>query len=78
MAYTICWDCANATTDGCSWAKDLKPVKGWEAEPTVKQNFRGEPLKSFLVIRCPKFKQDAMNGGLIRIPKASEADRRKD
>lgn len=62
---TLCWDCAKAAHDGCSWAESLKPVEGWEAVPTVKQQFRGEPLHSFLVISCPEFERDAYNGGTM-------------
>ena len=59
---TLCWDCANAMGT-CSWSKKMIPVEGWEAIPTEKQQFRGEPLKSFLVTKCPEFKRDAWNGG---------------
>ena len=62
MDHTICWDCEKAL-GGCSWSEKLVPVDGWEAVPTVKQQFRGEPLHSFCVISCPEFKRDAFNGG---------------
>ena len=65
-AKTICWDCGNAL-GGCSWSARLEPVEGWEAEPTQKAQFRGEPLQSFLVKECPRFQRDAMNGGLKRL-----------
>lgn len=28
---SLCWDCANACTRGCSWADTFTPVDGWIA-----------------------------------------------
>lgn len=72
MEHTLCWDCEKSLCERCSWSKDFTPVPGWEAEPTVKQNFRGQPLRSFKVTYCPEFKADAMGGGLVRIKKERE------
>ena len=63
---TLCWDCAKAR-GGCSWSDSLEPVEGWTAEPTTKAQFRQEPLHSFLVMECPEFKRDAINGGMMRV-----------
>ena len=51
---TICWDCQNCTR--CSWADGI-PVKGWTATPTVIHDYEGY-IDSFLVEKCPLFKQD--------------------
>ena len=45
---TLCWDCQRAVC-GCSWAKKLKPVKGW----VVEENKRGVK-----VLECPLFIED--------------------
>lgn len=53
---TLCWDCANAVPDkkghGCSWSRDLIPVKGW----TAKQGKYNQ--SSYRVEKCPEFKVD--------------------
>ena len=49
---SLCWDCKNSTTNGCSWAKSFKPVDGWKAIPSV----AGES-DSYLVLECPKFEK---------------------
>ena len=51
---TICWECANACSADCEWANELKPVPGWDAEPTVST----AGAESFLVRSCPKFVKD--------------------
>ena len=63
---TICWDCAKYC-GLCSWSKDAVPVEGWNAVPTVKKPYHGEPLESFLVLNCPEFQRDAWDGGLKRL-----------
>lgn len=55
---TLCWDCARAKTDHCSWFKGFKPVKGWDATPTDNKEF-----KSYIVHECPEFIRDAYSGG---------------
>ena len=50
---TLCWDCANACTDGCSWSKSFIPVEGWDA---VEMHIGRDP--SYLVKECPKFVPD--------------------
>lgn len=61
MSHSICWDCKNAT-GGCSWADVLKPVEGWTAQETVKDDD-----VSYLVKDCPKFVRDAKGFGLFRL-----------
>ena len=55
---TICWDCANACTGGCSWAKDFTPVDGWLAEPWRTAN----GVDSYLVKECPEFTHEVREG----------------
>ena len=58
---TLCWHCQNACNSGCSWSRSFKPVKGWEATPTIiKQGTRTKAenpffTKSFFVHKCPEF-----------------------
>ncbi len=56
---TLCWSCKNAVC-GCSWSKDFTPVKGWKAIPTkVRGNVEiNEWIDSFLIVDCPKYKED--------------------
>ena len=55
---TLCWCCANAINDGCSWSKNFIPVEGWRAIPTIIIEGAGRKKHSFKVIECPKFIQD--------------------
>ena len=37
---SLCWWCENCVpnkegTKGCSWSRYFRPVKGWDATPTV-------------------------------------------
>lgn len=51
-----CWDCKNAC-GGCSWSKNLTPVKGWEAK-IVKRKYceDNEELNyTYKIISCPQF-----------------------
>ena len=60
--HTLCWDCKNATNNGCPWSDHAEPVPGWEARKT-KIKFSGEKTDSYHVYSCPLFKRDAENGG---------------
>ena len=57
---TLCWQCGNACTKGCSWATDYTPVEGWDAEKTVvySGNVGGPNIDSYIVRECPEFVQD--------------------
>jgi len=67
MGYTetLCWKCANAKANGCSWFTDYTPVAGWNAEPSkirIQRGVKGEQGKfyddyvdSYVVKDCPKF-----------------------
>ena len=48
MEQTLCWDCAKFA-GGCVWSRSFRPVPGWTAKETVKAEFRGSPMKSYLV-----------------------------
>ena len=59
---TLCEYCKNAVpndTYGCEWSDLGDPVPGWEAANTIfKDSLQGEDtriVKSFCVLRCPKF-----------------------
>ena len=60
--YTLCYYCAKATTSGCCWSKDLKPVEGWKAKNVgvgrqryKKGRFITYYDDSWDVYRCPEF-----------------------
>ena len=59
--FTLCWDCKKSTTNGCSWARRMIPVKGWTAIPSHKKEF-----DSYLVVSCPEFHRDAWDYGRFR------------
>ena len=51
MEQSLCWECGNACTNGCSWSKSLIPVEGWIANVSKDND-------SFQVLQCPEYKQD--------------------
>lgn len=55
---TICWHCQNAC-GGCSWSKNLRPVKGWKAKKIKVKIAQGDYNDSYIVNECPEFKPDA-------------------
>lgn len=55
MKDSLCWFCEN-NAGGCSWAREFKPVQGWNATPSVIPN-SGNPMHSYHVEGCPKFKR---------------------
>jgi hypothetical protein len=56
--FTKCWTCRNAC-GGCSWSREFKPVKGWDAVKTYLPT-NGEHAESYHVINCPEYKPDRM------------------
>lgn len=68
---TLCWRCRHAAgPDMCSWARDLVPVPGWQADPSfLWETFKGErmSLRSYHVWACPQFEAD-----LPRTPKGGK------
>lgn len=69
----ICWDCANATNNRCSWVDRGEPVEGWIARKTTIR-FSGEETKSYCVHYCPFFERDAERGGLKKLPLGGEVE----
>ena len=63
---SLCWDCHNSITDGCSWAREFKPVEGWEAKSVKKTSQYNDGI-SYTVYSCPLFVRDAFNGGTKRL-----------
>lgn len=54
---TLCWECQNAT-GGCSWSKNLTPVKGWETIETAEPTWIGTVRKivpCVTVTGCPEY-----------------------
>lgn len=51
---SICWECENACTKGCSWADEFIPVDGWEAEYCEKYD-------SYSVKSCPLFTNERVS-----------------
>ena len=49
----LCWRCKNAC-GGCRWSRDLKPVDGWVAEPTIVKDSAGD-FSSYKIYKCPEF-----------------------
>ena len=57
---SLCWDCKKAIGE-CSWSEEFKPVKGWDATPTVIKSSAHniDPfVDSFIVHSCPLFDMD--------------------
>lgn len=60
---TLCWSCQNACGK-CTWSKNFKKVKGWEAKKTV---IKGDPngnepdIKSYRIISCPLYIPDSIS-----------------
>lgn len=54
---TLCWECENACTNGCSWAKHLIPVENWTADETD---------IGYLVEACPLFKPESKEKANLR------------
>ncbi len=60
---TLCWRCRHAAgRQMCSWARELIPVPGWQAEPSfLVETFKGErmTLRSYHVQACPQFEAES-------------------
>lgn len=58
MNITICWTCKRALPKrGCSWCDSFKPVKGWDAKPTLHSD-AGVKICSYCVKNCPLYIPD--------------------
>lgn len=58
--FTLCWDCERSYKKTCNWAKDFKPVDGWDADETK---------NGYLVKSCPEFIRDSRDFGMRRLEK---------
>lgn len=58
----LCWNCkrtgACKGVKPCPWAAAFKPVKGWEATPTVIRELDGTKVESYDIKACPLFIKD--------------------
>lgn len=57
---SICWSCKRATGNPdlqCPWVRDFRPVKGWDAKPTVRKSSSGLVVHSYCVDECPLYRQ---------------------
>lgn len=57
FATTLCFNCVNAV-NGCSWAREFKPVDGWTAKKTQignSSNYNHRIIDSYYVTECPLF-----------------------
>ena len=60
---TLCWHCkysALGDKSPCEWAREFKPVDGWDAEQThINYTIRSDPrrIDSYCVNSCPKFER---------------------
>lgn len=58
----LCWNCKRTGgckgVEPCPWAAAFKPVKGWEATPTVIREKDGTKVESYDVTACPLFIKD--------------------
>ena len=72
--HTLCWDCAKAC-GGCSWSNHLEhlPVPGWQAEDTKVRMNNDTYEPSFIVLACPEFDRDGVNGGTARPRKGKDS-----
>ena len=56
-----CWTCERSC-GGCSWSKDLIPIKGWTAKPTVlKFRYKDNSISyvdTYMIYKCPLYIQD--------------------
>ena len=60
---TLCWDCANATSNDCPWVDRAEPVPGWGAKETKIRKGGKVVCESYHIRSCPKFVRDAERGG---------------
>lgn len=60
---TLCWDCANATSNECPWVDRAEPVPGWGAKETKIRKGGKVICESYHIRSCPKFVRDAERGG---------------
>lgn len=67
-ASTICWDCEHSDKGEnsiCPWAREFKPVDGWEVKRTIlnikysnSSKWQKKDAESYIVTKCPLFKNE--------------------
>lgn len=63
MKETLCFSCDHADKGDksiCPWAKEFKPVEGWDATKRVLFFWihnRKKPIESYKVINCPIYRK---------------------
>ena len=72
--FSLCWDCALATSAKCPWAESGQPVEGWKVRNTKIRFSRGEITDSYHVYRCPLFVRDAKKGGMEKVALGGETN----
>lgn len=65
-SHSLCWRCRNSYLNGCSWAAEKIPVKGWYATEGLKGSYE--------VVICPLFKNDAPHGHTERVYHAKKVE----
>ena len=69
-ADTLCWSCDLAsgkvsprTCEQCSWARNLTPVPGWNAEAVAYKSYNGNTTTEVInwrVTKCPSYIPDPL------------------
>ena len=49
-----CWTCTHAC-GGCSWSKNLTPIKGWDAVKVEIKEDDGYVLRTYRIKLCPQY-----------------------
>lgn len=52
--WQLCETCKKAC-GGCSWSDRFKPVKGWDAVPTIINQGNGRTTSSYKIKNCPLY-----------------------
>lgn len=67
---TLCWDCKNASNPFvCSWARDLTPVKGWNAYKVTYVTEGKYSDFTYCVTECPYFVKDEKRENKVAMEK---------
>lgn len=55
---SLCWTCYKSDKNGCSWARDFIPIKGWEVDEKILTRVHCYDNKRFIVVKCPEFLEE--------------------
>jgi hypothetical protein len=53
----LCWFCNKSTNSGCSWSKELKPIKNWNADEDAVPMYQGNKEPTYKIYGCPEFER---------------------